>query len=248
MSKLLALLLLLGASILLLTATAIADEPASCTFSGSVKLDGAEVADGTLITAAINGVEYHTHTSTGYGYSTYSITISPSEGTSYFDGTKVTFKVTGHPAAETATYKAGANTKLDLNASSAATSYLWLTLLLVILLLIAIGIACYLLFRVIIARRKPPGHAKEISEKKVAAKSAEPITTQKAVEEPVARYVWDSKKLAWVEITEPPRQKLPKDVQIKGKSIEGQPKESRTVARKSDIKSTKVAKFPRRDT
>ena len=224
MSKPLALLLLVGALILLLIATATADGPADCSFAGSVKLDGAEVTDGTLITAVINGVEYHTHTSTGYGYSTYSITIRPPEGKSYPDGTKVTFKVNGHPAAEIATYKAGANTKLDLNTSSAATSYSWLTLLLVILLLIAIGIACYLLFRVIIARRKPPGPAKEVSEKKVAAKSAEPITTQKAVEEPVARYVWDSKKLAWVETIEPPKQKLSQDVQIKGNSIEGQPK------------------------
>ena len=237
MSKLLALLLVVGALILLFTAMAAADGPFGCSFSGSVKLDGAEVTDGTLITAVIDGVEYHTHTSTGYGYSTFSITIRPPEGTSYADGTKVVLKVNGHPAAQTAIYKAGANTRLDLTASSKAVVPIgtWLTPLLILTLLAAVGLACYLLFRTRLKRRKV----------------AEPVTavqTQKIEAEPRARYVWDSDKLAWVQATEPATRGSPQRVQVKGHTGEQQSVASSLVTKKPAIKRNKVAKSPRRDT
>ena len=156
MSKLLVLMLVVGGLLLLIMTTAAAEGPASCSFSGAVKLDGAEVSDGTLVTAIIEGVAYYTHTSTGYGYSTYSLTIRAPDGKNYHDGTKVTFKVNGHPAAQTATFKAGANVRLDLTASSSAMPSndpataprnLSLVVGIVIALLAAGGVAYYFLRR-----------------------------------------------------------------------------------------------------
>ena len=85
-SKLQPLLLLVALAFVLVTGTVKADGPASCSFSGTVKLDGADVAGGTLVTAIINGDEYHTHTPPGLGSSSYSIAIKSPEGKNYPDG------------------------------------------------------------------------------------------------------------------------------------------------------------------
>jgi hypothetical protein len=229
-------LLLIGLALLLFTATAGAEGPAGCSFSGTVKLDDAEVAGGTLITALIEGVEYNTHTPTGYGYSTYSITIQPPEGKTYPDGTKVVFKVNGHTTDQTAIYKAGASTRLDLAASSKAAAPIstWLTPILVLLLLAGCGVAAYLLFRTIVQRRR----------------LAEPVTAAKAEEaagELRARYVWDKTKLAWVPTPEPPPARTPKEVPVKSAIKVKQPAASTSVTKKTVIKRSKIAKFPRHD-
>jgi len=112
------LLLVVALASVLFTAAARADGPASCSFSGTVQLSGADVAGGTLITAIINGDEYHTHTALGVGSSSYSITIQPPEGKSYSDGTEVTFEINGLKADQTAIFKAGSNLRLDLTAST----------------------------------------------------------------------------------------------------------------------------------
>lgn len=105
-------------ALMLFTTTATADGPASCSFSGTVKVDGAEVAGGTLVTAIVEGYEYHTHTPPGLGSSSYSITIQPPEGRDYPDGTVVTFKINGYRADQTGIFQAGSNIRLELTAST----------------------------------------------------------------------------------------------------------------------------------
>ena len=203
MSKLLVLLLVVTTFILLFMATAAADGPASSSFSGAVKLDGAQVADGTLITAVIDGEEYHTHTSTGYGYSTYSITIRPPEGKSYPDGTKVTFKVNGHNSGQIASFKTGANVRLDLTASTTSTlsSSSIVLIACLLLALLGAGAAAYY-FRV---RRHGLRIADWLGRKaNVPSADAHPLAVYSECQT-LSRYVWDSAKLAWVENTKPVR-------------------------------------------
>ena len=187
--------------VLLLSGTAAADGSGSCTFSGTVRLDSAEVSDGTLVTAIIAGDEYHTHTSTGYGYSTYSLTIRAPEGKSYPDGTKVTFEVNGHRTGQTATFKTGANVRLDLAASTTSTLSLSRVAIISVLLLalLAAGAAAYyFLFRRRSLRiidwlgRRP----------NVPSDEALPLAVE-IQGQPVSRYTWDNAKLAWVENTKP---------------------------------------------
>ena len=115
------LVILAAVAFLLLPSIASADVPPSCHFAGTVKLDGADVADGTTVTATIEGDEYTTITPTGWGTSTYSVVIQPPEGTYYPNGTKVTFKVNGYAAHQTGTFQAGENIRLDLTASTGTT-------------------------------------------------------------------------------------------------------------------------------
>jgi len=237
MARVRAVLLLIGLALLLFTATAGADGPAGCSFSGTVKVDGAEVADGTLITAVIEGIEYHTHTSTGYGYSTFSITIRPPEGKTYSDGTKIVFKINGHTTDQPATFQAGASTRLDLAASSKAAAVplsTWLTALLILLLVVAVGIACYLLFRTMAKRRRLT--------KPVAA-----VQADKIVAEPRLPYVWDKTKLAWVPALEPAPTRSPQEAPAKSAAKVQQPVASTSVTKKTVIKRSKIAKFPRHD-
>jgi hypothetical protein len=187
--------------VLLLFGTAAADGSGSCTFSGTVRLDSAEVSDGTLVTAIIAGDEYYTHTSTGYGYSTYSLTIRAPEGKSYPDGTKVTFEVNGHRTGQTATFKTGANVRLDLAASTTSTlSPSRVAIISVLLLaLLAAGAAAYYFFfrrrglRIIdwLGRRRD-----------IPSGAALPLAVE-GQGQPVSRYVWDNARLAWVENTKP---------------------------------------------
>lgn len=127
MSKVGVLVILTAVALLLLPGIATADEPSGCRFTGTVKLDGADVADGTTITATIAGDEYGNATPTGWGVSTYSITIQPPDGMYYPDGTKVTFKINGHATHQTGTFQAGENIRLDLTASTRTTPATTLT-------------------------------------------------------------------------------------------------------------------------
>jgi hypothetical protein len=198
-----ALLLLVGLVLVLFTARATADGQAACYFLGTVKLDNVNAAGGTLVTAVIDGDEYYTYT--GAGYSTYVIKINPAQGKNYPDGTKVTFKVNGHPAGQTATFKAGANVRLDLTASTTSTlSPANIAIIAGLLLaLLAAGAAAYyfLLRRRGIRIIDWLGRTRD-----VPSGEALPLAVE---DQPISRYVWDNTKLAWVENTKPAKSKPP---------------------------------------
>jgi len=89
------------------TAPPVTDLP--CRFRGAVQLDGADVADGTVITVIIAGDEYPTTTpAAGYGPSTYAIMIVPSGDITYAEGTLVTFMIGSYTADQTASWEKGA--------------------------------------------------------------------------------------------------------------------------------------------
>ena len=88
-----------------------------CRFHGTVTADGAAVADGTVITATIDGDEYTTTTPAVYGASSYALTISPAEGVTYAEGSTITFMIGDHSAAETGVWESGGNSEQDLSAS-----------------------------------------------------------------------------------------------------------------------------------
>jgi len=80
-----------------------------CAFHGTVQVNGANVADGTVITATIGNETYTTTTSN----STYRVVISQPEGKSY-DGLTATFKIGSDTAKETGTWQMGGNVALNL--------------------------------------------------------------------------------------------------------------------------------------
>jgi hypothetical protein len=87
-----------------------------CRFYGIVWLDGQPVPNGTVITAVISGDTYTTATPSIYGHSTYAIKIEPLQGTSYIEGTQVTFLVNGYPSNQTGIWEIGGNNRLDIYA------------------------------------------------------------------------------------------------------------------------------------
>ena len=80
-----------------------------CAFHGTVQVSGANVADGTVITATIGNETYTTTTSD----STYRVVITQPEGKSY-DGLTATFKIGSDTAKETGTWQMGGNVALNL--------------------------------------------------------------------------------------------------------------------------------------
>jgi hypothetical protein len=80
-----------------------------CAFHGTVQVSGANVADGTVITATIGNETYTTTTSN----STYRVVIAQPEGKSY-DGLTATFKIGIDTAKETGTWQMGGNVALNL--------------------------------------------------------------------------------------------------------------------------------------
>lgn len=118
MVRLIPIVLLVGVAFGVFAGGTFADSAPACVFSGTVQAGGDEVAGGTLVTAIIDGDEYHTHTPKGYGISTYSITITPPEGENYADGTSVAFRIDGHSADHTGMYTAGTNQVLALTSST----------------------------------------------------------------------------------------------------------------------------------
>lgn len=139
---------------LLLTGMASSDSPFTCTFTGTVQMDGADAADGTIITVIIDGNKYTTATTTGYGASAYTIEIQPPDGMMYPEGTEVTFKVNNHPADQTGTWKAGQSIRLDLTASttsspSSPSTNVWLLVGLIVACVITaslVGAVAYIMY------------------------------------------------------------------------------------------------------
>ena len=182
---------------LLLPVTARADGSGACTFTGIVTMDNTEVADGTIITAIIAGDEYNTHTSTVLGYSTYVVVVSAPDGKSYADGTKVIFKVSDRNTVQTATFKSGANIKLDLAASTTSTLSPANAAIVVgsVLILLALAAAAYY----VLTRRRGIRIA-DWSGARGTVPSGQALAAA-AEGQPINRYIWDDAKLAWVENT-----------------------------------------------
>lgn len=99
--------------------------PLPASFYGTVKLNGANVADGTLIEALINGKVYaQGYTQMFQGDSVYTITIPGDDtGTSSIEGGKegetITFKIGGIEAQQSAVWRTGSSAELNLSAAAA---------------------------------------------------------------------------------------------------------------------------------
>ena len=99
-------------AIMVFPAVALAQPAPPQVFAGSVTQDGAPVAEGTEVTAWIDGVQVGAGTVTG---NQYNVQVVQPEGQS-FDGKTVTFQVAGHDVPETAIWQAGGTTELNLSA------------------------------------------------------------------------------------------------------------------------------------
>jgi len=89
-----------------------------CRFRGLAQLNLANVPDGTVITAIVDGIGYTTTTpASGYGPSSFVILIPKPQGRS-FDGKVVTFMVGNKVAAQTASWSMGGNVLVNLTATS----------------------------------------------------------------------------------------------------------------------------------
>ena len=120
MTKLRVVVLLAVVALLLFPALALADTPPEppCRFYGTVIVDGAAVADGTVITAMIEGDQLTTATpAEGYSTSTYAIKIGVD--TEYTEGATVTFMIGDRAAAQTGTWTKGGNVEVNLTAGQA---------------------------------------------------------------------------------------------------------------------------------
>ncbi|MGB2883960.1 MAG: hypothetical protein WBC47_00045 [Dehalococcoidia bacterium] len=120
MTKLRVVVLLAVVALLLLPALALADTPPEppCRFYGTVIVDGAGVADGTVITAMIGGDQLTAATpAEGYSTSTYAIKIGVD--TEYTEGATVTFMIGDRAAAQTGTWAKGGNVEVNLTAGQA---------------------------------------------------------------------------------------------------------------------------------
>ena len=86
-------------------------------FYGTVKVNGANVADGTVVTAWINGTQVaETTTQTWNGNSVYSMAVPNGN-----EGDSITFQVNGVVANESGTWQLGGNSELNLTVSSGPT-------------------------------------------------------------------------------------------------------------------------------
>ena len=83
-----------------------------------MQLDGADVPDGTIITAIVDGDEHTTETPAVYGPSTYAIKIVPPGGAPYGQGATIQFKIGDYAASQTGSWDTGGNIELDISASS----------------------------------------------------------------------------------------------------------------------------------
>ena len=120
MTKLRVVVLLAVVALLLFPALALADTPPEppCRFYGTVTVDGAGVADGTVITAMIGGDQLTAATpAEGYSTSTYAIKIGVD--TEYTEGATVTFMIGDRAAAQTGTWAKGGNIEVNLTAGQA---------------------------------------------------------------------------------------------------------------------------------
>ena len=88
-----------------------------CRFHGTVQLDGADVPDGTVITATIQDDTYSTTTPSVYGDSTYLLEIVPHYIVHYAEMTGITFEVDGYATDQTGEWETGGNRDLNLSAA-----------------------------------------------------------------------------------------------------------------------------------
>jgi len=109
MTKVRLLVLLAVVALVLFPALAYAQAGPPCRFHGTVQVNGANVADGTVITATIDGDTYTATTSA----SSYSITVAQPDGKSY-DGKSATFKIGDKSASQTGTWSMGGNVAVNL--------------------------------------------------------------------------------------------------------------------------------------
>ena len=114
MPKAALILLLALVALVTITGEAAADKTGACRFTGTVKLDGADVPDGTVITALVGDDVYTTTTPTGYGPSTYSVEVRPPDGEGYTEGTRVRFTIDGYAADQVGSFQDGENIRWDL--------------------------------------------------------------------------------------------------------------------------------------
>ncbi|MCH8831424.1 MAG: hypothetical protein IID00_01595 [Chloroflexi bacterium] len=115
-SKTLALLAVVAMLITLpAVALAQAQPPRPAVFGGTATLDGAAVADGTTVTAEIDGTEVASIEVTG---GTYAFSISQPPGQS-FAGKEITFKIGDFVAKETGVWNADGGAELNLTATTA---------------------------------------------------------------------------------------------------------------------------------
>ena len=130
MRRLTRIIILLGIvlSSLLVTRPALAFPPLPSSFYGTVKVDGANIPDGTVIKALINGQVYaQTQSLTYQGDSFYSLDVPGDDlATTSIEGGKdgdtVTFVIgEDDSAGQTGTWKSGTIVKLNLSATSSAT-------------------------------------------------------------------------------------------------------------------------------
>jgi hypothetical protein len=120
---------LLGIALISLVATrpVLAFPPLPSSFYGTVKVNAANVPDGTLVEASVNGKVYaQTKTLTYQGDSVYSLDVLGDDtDTSVVDGgrdgDKVIFTVAGQVAEPTGTWKGGTNVVLNLSLSKAGS-------------------------------------------------------------------------------------------------------------------------------
>jgi len=113
MTKVRLLVLLAVVALVLFPAIAYAQGGPPCKFHGTVQVNGVNVADGTVITATIDGDTYTATTPSAYGASTFSLNIAQPEGKSY-DGKTLTFKIGTDTAGQTATWTMGGNVAVNL--------------------------------------------------------------------------------------------------------------------------------------
>jgi phage tail sheath gpL-like len=146
--------ILLASMYLLLPSIALSDGTPSCSFAGIVEFNGADVADGTVITAIAEGDKYTTTTPTGYGASTYAIVIQTPSGKYYPEGAEVTFEVNGYAADQTGTWQPGQNIRLDLTVTTAsipaASPKTWLIIALILACIVevsVVGAVAYIVVR-----------------------------------------------------------------------------------------------------
>jgi hypothetical protein len=101
--------------------------PLPSSFYGTVKVNAANIPDGTPVTASINGTVYASSQSLTYqGNSVYSLDIPGDDSTTPAveggrEGDTIVFTIGGTQADQTGGWKGGTNVNLDLTASTTAT-------------------------------------------------------------------------------------------------------------------------------
>ncbi|MBI4216793.1 MAG: LPXTG cell wall anchor domain-containing protein [Chloroflexi bacterium] len=115
--KLIGTLALAALLLVLLPATAQAQLAVATVFYGNVTVAGKSVADGTVVTATVDGTKIgEAKTTTTAGVSSYYL---DGAGTAAMEGKTVKFTVGTDAAQQTGTFKSFGGTKLDLTAGAA---------------------------------------------------------------------------------------------------------------------------------